>query len=567
MSGDLPSIHDLLAKDSDESSTREKLKSKIQEINQKRKEELVQKKAKIKNIPYIDLSGFAIGPEALKIVSLEDSKRYKIICFLLLEGNVRFGAVNPENAGVQKLVNATAKKIHASEELYAISERSHKLALKLYEHLPKLKRKIKGVKITENELKKFTSNVNNLKDFNKLLENINITDLVSLIIAAGVKLRASDIHIEPRETKLLIRFRIDGVLHDITNLDSEKTKLINSRIKLLSGLKLNVINRPQDGRFTIHLSKEDIDVRVSSLPTDFGETLTLRLLMASIANLKLEELGLNKKYLTLLTKQIKKPSGMIISTGPTGSGKTTTLYAIMNRLNDSETKIITIEDPIEYRLPNISQSQIDIEKGYTFAKGLKSIVRQDPDILMVGEIRDEDTTNIAIQASLTGHLILTTLHTNNALNAPGRLVSLGANPALLAPSLNLIIGQRLVRKLCTRCKKKAAPTSEQKKWLENIIGSWPNDSAITAPDIRKLIFYTAPGCDQCNGFGYWGRIGVFEVLIADKSIKSAVTEKKSAEHQLAELAQNQGMLTMGQDALLKAAESITSLDEIIRVTG
>ena len=448
MANDLPSIEDLLSNEDEGDSPKVRLKAKMEDIELKHREEMVKREAEEKGIPYINLMGFAMGPEALKTIPLEEAKQEKVVCFLLLEGNARFGAVNPEREEAKRVVERVGNTYHVKTDVYAISEHSLAQAIKIYEHLPKEREAVKGIDITDEELSRFTSNINNLSDFNAFLKNVSTTDLVTLLIAAGVKLRASDIHLEPRENKFIVRFRIDGVLHDITDLNDEQARLINSRLKLLSGLKLNVTNRPQDGRFTIYLPKDRIDVRASSLPTDFGETLTLRLLMASIANLKLEDLGLNAESLKVLEKQLKKPAGMIISTGPTGSGKTTTLYAIMNRLNSEEAKIITIEDPIEYRLPSISQSQVDPKRDYTFAKGLKSLVRQDPDRLMVGEIRDGETTEIAIQAALTGHLLLTTLHTNDAPSAPARLLSLGAKPALLAPALNLIIGQWLGRRLC-----------------------------------------------------------------------------------------------------------------------
>ena len=567
MANDLPSIEDLLSNEDEGDSPKVRLKAKMEDIELKHREEMVKREAEEKGIPYINLMGFAMGPEALKTIPLEEAKQEKVVCFLLLEGNARFGAVNPEREETKRVVERVGNTYHVKTDVYAISEHSLAQAIKIYEHLPKEREAVKGIDITDEELSRFTSNINNLSDFNAFLKNVSTTDIVTLLIAAGVKLRASDIHLEPRENKFIVRFRIDGVLHDITDLNDEQARLINSRLKLLSGLKLNVTNRPQDGRFTIYLPKDRIDVRASSLPTDFGETLTLRLLMASIANLKLEDLGLNAESLKVLEKQLKKPAGMIISTGPTGSGKTTTLYAIMNRLNSEEAKIITIEDPIEYRLPSISQSQVDPKRDYTFAKGLKSLVRQDPDILMVGEIRDGETTEIAIQAALTGHLLLTTLHTNDAPSAPARLLSLGAKPALLAPALNIIIGQRLVRRLCENCKKETTLSSEEKEAVEKLIATWPKEAKIKPPSPEKIKFYSAPGCDKCQNFGYWGRVGIFEFILADDDLKNAIISGNSAEHQIRELAKKEGLLTMAHDGLMKVTEGITSVEEVIKAVG
>ena len=567
MANDLPSIEDLLSNEDEGDSPKVRLKAKMEDIELKHREEMVKREAEEKGIPYINLMGFAMGPEALKTIPLEEAKQEKVVCFLLLEGNARFGAVNPEREEAKRVVERVGNTYHVKTDVYAISEHSLAQAIKIYEHLPKEREAVKGIDITDEELSRFTSNINNLSDFNAFLKNVSTTDLVTLLIAAGVKLRASDIHLEPRENKFIVRFRIDGVLHDITDLNDEQARLINSRLKLLSGLKLNVTNRTQDGRFTIYLPKDRIDVRASSLPTDFGETLTLRLLMASIANLKLEDLGLNAESLKVLEKQLKKPAGMIISTGPTGSGKTTTLYAIMNRLNSEEAKIITIEDPIEYRLPSISQSQVDPKRDYTFAKGLKSLVRQDPDILMVGEIRDGETTEIAIQAALTGHLLLTTLHTNDAPSAPARLLSLGAKPALLAPALNIIIGQRLVRRLCENCKKETTLSSEEKEAVEKLIATWPKEAKIKPPSPEKIKFYSAPGCDKCQNFGYWGRVGIFEFILADDDLKNAIISGNSAEHQIRELAKKEGLLTMAHDGLMKVTEGITSVEEVIKAVG
>lgn len=566
MPSNLPSIDDLLS-EAKENSLRAGLTQKIENIELKRKEELTKKTAEARGIPYMNLVGFAIGPEALKTIPIAVSEKNKIICFLLIEGSARFGVVDSDDPKINEIIEKVKKTYHVNTDIYLISEHSLNQALKIYKQLPTPRIKIKGIDIADSELKKFTANVNNLEDFNKLVQKVNTTDLVTLMVAAAVKLRASDIHLEPRESELNIRFRIDGMLHKIADLDKNRGKHIISRIKLLSAIKLNITSRPQDGRFTIRLPDDKIDVRTASLPTNTGETITMRLLTASIAELHLEKLGLNKEAHRIIQKLIEKPDGMIISTGPTGSGKTTTLYAIMNKLNDGDRKIITIEDPIEYSIPNISQSQVDKKKDYTFAKGLENLVRQDPDILMVGEIRDSETAEIAIQASLTGHLILTTLHTNEAAGAPSRMLSLGSKNELFASALNVAIGQRLVRKLCEHCKKEHALTAEESRLIKDMVESWPKNYAMSLPDINTANFYESVGCSECQGFGFWGRIGIFEIFVATEKIKRAILKSKSADHEIRQIAQEEGMITMLQDGLLKATGGITSLKEIIRVTG
>jgi len=327
---------------------------------------------------------------------------------------------------------------------------------------------------------------------------------------------------------------------------------------------MNITDRPQDGRFTIYLEKEKIDVRVSCLPTSYGESVVMRLLLSSSIGLGFEKLGFRKEVLNLLKQQIKRPNGMIITTGPTGSGKTTTLYAILNELNDKETKIITLEDPVEYRLQGINQSQVDKSKNYTFAKGLRSILRQDPDVVMVGEIRDLETSEIAVQAALTGHLVISTLHTNDAAGALPRLLSMGVKPFLLAPSINAVIGQRLVRKICDKCKKEISIPLEQMEKVKKILLEIPVNSMIKI-DLDKLKFYKGEGCEACQGLGYKGRMGIYEVFTIDSDIEKEILSGQLSEYKMKELTKAQGMITMVQDGVLKALEGITSIDEVFRV--
>jgi type II secretory ATPase GspE/PulE/Tfp pilus assembly ATPase PilB-like protein len=386
-------------------------------------------------------------------------------------------------------------------------------------------------------------------------------------MAAAIKARSSDVHIEAEEKDIKIRFRIDGILHDAANIDTKLWPKIVTRVKLVSGLKINISDRPQDGRFTIFLSNEKIDVRVSTLPTAYGESVVMRLLMSSAVGLSFEDLGLRGRAFEILKMEVTKPNGMIITTGPTGSGKTTTLYAILNKLNDSGTKIITIEDPVEYKLEGINQSQIDHSKGYTFAHGLRNILRQDPDIVMVGEIRDLETAEVAINASLTGHLVISTLHTNDASGTIPRLLAMSVKPFLLAPAINAMIGQRLVRRICPNCKQKAELDNQTLSRVMKILSEIPENSGSRISDqaLKKLQFYKGGGCEACQGIGYKGRIGIYEVMMMTKKIEDLILQSHVSEFDMRAISKENGMITMIQDGLLKAADGITTVDEIFRV--
>jgi type II secretory ATPase GspE/PulE/Tfp pilus assembly ATPase PilB-like protein len=378
-------------------------------------------------------------------------------------------------------------------------------------------------------------------------------------------LRASDIHTEAGEKQAKIRFRIDGLLHDIFNeipLDTYRTFV--SRIKLLSEMKLNVRDAAQDGRFTIGLGGKDIEMRVSVIPAEFGETIVMRILDPSATMVGLPDLGLRADNFALVKKQIARPNGLILNTGPTGSGKTTTLYAFLRTMNDPTMKIITLEDPIEYRIEGIEQTQVDNEAGYTFGNGLRAIVRQDPDVILVGEVRDLETADIAMEAALTGHLVLSTLHTNDAVGAVPRLINLGVKAVSIGPALSLVIAQRLVRVLCKDCKKPidtdAAVGEKIKKFLD----------ALPAKVDRSLYanykMYVPVGCEKCNGIGYKGRVGVFEFLEGGSDLETTIL-KEASEVALREVAARQEMVTMQQDGILKVLEGKTTLEEVEGATG
>jgi type II secretory ATPase GspE/PulE/Tfp pilus assembly ATPase PilB-like protein len=375
-------------------------------------------------------------------------------------------------------------------------------------------------------------------------------------MGGAVFLMASDLHLEPKKEFAQLRLRLDGILYEVINFDLKVYKLLLSRLKLMAGLKLNIIDKPQDGRLSIIVDRE-IEVRVSSLPSEYGETIVMRLLDPK-SLLDLEGLGLRKDLLEILEKEIRKPNGMIIVTGPTGSGKTTTLYAILRKIKNPEIKIITLEDPIEYKLEGIVQTQVNPKKGYDFANGLRAIVRQDPDVILVGEIRDLETASIALQAALTGHLVLSTLHTNDAAGTVARLIALGEKPVNIAPALNLAIAQRLVRKVCQNCKKMEAPTEKEREKIEKafeMIGK-------KAPPFDKIP--KAVGCKECNFTGYKGRVGIYEFFLVDEEMESFIL-KAPPISEMRKKAIEKGMVPMYQDGLLKVLERITTIEEVERV--
>ncbi|MDD3032929.1 MAG: GspE/PulE family protein [Candidatus Pacebacteria bacterium] len=416
------------------------------------------------------------------------------------------------------------------------------------------------ITISNEEYVFLKENITHIKNLQNLfLENINgdITYLLKILMLGAILLRGSDIHIEPTEEKTDIRMRLDGMLTSIAEIETQKYPKILSRIKLLSKLKLNVEKEPQDGRFSIKFEDNEIEIRVSSLPSEYGEAIVMRILNPK-SLISLEELGLREDLEESFNREIEKPNGMIIVTGPTGSGKTTTLYAFLKKISRPDNKVITIEDPIEYHLDGITQTQVDEKKGYDFASGLRSIVRQDPDTILVGEIRDTETAQIAIQAALTGHLVLSTLHTNDAIGSIARLESLHENITNIAPATNIIIAQRLIRKVCPKCTTFENITKEELEFFRKELPFVEIKDTFKLPKIH--------GCDFCNNTGYKGRVGIFEALILDAEMKNFLLSS-SSHIGLREKAIEKGMTTIKQDGLIKILKKETTLEEVKRVAG
>jgi type II secretory ATPase GspE/PulE/Tfp pilus assembly ATPase PilB-like protein len=425
--------------------------------------------------------------------------------------------------------------------------------------------KITGeVKVSETLFKEVTNLIQFKAKIEEFLE-ANTTELLGIILGGTVALNASDIHIEPEEEKAKLRVRVDGVLQDVLLVDLKLYRALLSRIKLLSGLKLNVTNRPQDGRFTILMGETVIEIRVSTLPAEKGESIVMRTLNPKNL-IEIEALGLRKDLVEIFNREIQRPNGMIIVTGPTGSGKTTTLYAVLKKINSPEVKIITIEDPIEYRIEGLSQTQVDPPRGYTFANGLKALMRQDPDVILVGEIRDLETSEIALQAALTGHLVFSTLHTNDAAGAVARLVDLGVRPVSISPAINMIVAQRLPRKVCKKCVKFVLPSPKDLQKIKKGLSRVRKEIIPPVFLDKSFKIPQAVGCPACNSTGYRGRVGIYETFLVDDEMERFILTSPSIVA-MRELAIKKGMVLMQQDGLIKVLEGITTLDEIERVAG
>jgi type IV pilus assembly protein PilB len=548
----------------------EDLQQKLSELYREAEERDAQKRAEKLGLPYIDLRKIPISLEAVVLIPEEKARQAKAVAVEKKSNNVALVFYNPKTKEAEELINEL-KLQNLEPKIFIASESSIKEAWRFYEFAPPPKEEITGkIKIGESSLKNLItkiSNLNSLKnEFNQINFNkITTTELFQLILAGALSNSASDIHFEAGEKKSRLRFRIDGVLYDVFDrIPKANYESLITRIKLLSGLKLNVHDEPQDGRFTINISPKEFEVRVSVIPSEFGETVVMRLLDPKSIIVGLENLGLRPDDFSILEKAIKKPNGLILNTGPTGSGKTTTLYAILNKLNSPEIKIITIEDPIEYRIEGIEQTQVDPEAGYTFASGLRSIVRQDPDIILVGEIRDKETAEIALQASLTGHLVLSTLHTNDSIGAIPRLVDLGVKPQTIGPALSLVIAQRLVRRLCNFCKKPKEIDAKLKENIEKFINSLP--PRVNKEAYKNFTVYEAVGCEKCSGIGYKGRIAIFELFVGGPEVEEMIL-KETSWLALKRLADKQQIVTLQQDGILKVLEGITTFDEVESVTG
>jgi len=502
--------------------------------------------AKQLNLDYVDLVSFEINTQALSLISNEQIHRYRVLPIDLKGDRLFVAMTDPTNLfAIDDLHVMTGYNIVP----VVVTESD------LTEAINKYTTSDDAVVEAIERVNDDTENANTqLSESEKEAEDAPIVKLVNLIITEAVRDRASDIFIEPQEKDVRVRYRIDGVLHEVMRSMKHIQAGVTSRIKIMAGLDIAERRLPQDGRFGLVVDKRPIDLRVATLPTIHGEQVILRILEKDQIMMELDDLGFSPDALERFKKSLIKPYGAILITGPTGSGKTTTLYAVLNMINSKEKNLITVEDPIEYRLPGVNQVQINTKTGLSFASALRSILRHDPDIIMIGEIRDRETASIAIESALTGHLVLSTLHTNNAPATLTRLIEMGIEPFLVGSAIDCIVSQRLARRLCMRCRESYQPTfDELVEAGYKIDGSEPT----------KL--YRAYGCRECGNTGYYGRVGLYEVMVMSEGIERLLVEKASVD-EIAELAISEGMKTLREDGLEKVRMGLTSIEELARVT-
>lgn len=544
----------------DPSNKQEKLSKLRESLDNIYSERDVMRNAQNLGLDYVNLYGKPIDTSDLTLISEDDARKYNAGVFIVK--NKEISLATPQLQENQKELIQSFIKQKYTVKLFLCSKLSFEKLLEKYKHSVFIKNVQDDISITEEMSDILSSGVDSLDGLEEKLRRVPTSDFVNIILIAALKNNASDIHFEPQKEFYELRLRLDGILYTFGKFDKDIQRRVESRIKILSGLKLNIDNVPQDGRFSFNYEGRDIDVRVSMLPSNYGYSIVARLLGTGSVELQLNSLGFTGENKLRVEKAVAKHQGMILATGPTGSGKTTTLYTFLNSLNDGATKIITLEDPIEYKLAGISQTQIDEEAGYTFASGLRSILRQDPDVVMVGEIRDKETSSVAVQAALTGHKVLSTLHTNDAVGAVSRFMELEIEGYMIADSVAGIIGQRLIRRLCPRCKKPHKLEEGEQKLIEETISNLPENAKNNLPE--NLEFYTSVGCDKCNNVGYKGRIGVYEVLTMTDGVRQLLVSERPSFVDIRKTAREEGMITMREDAVLKALDGLTDIKEIIR---
>jgi len=546
----------------------EKQKQKLTELRLKEEESLVRMLSDKYGIPYIDMSGAPISNKAVGLVDEKEAREALLGAFDINKKTLRVAIFSPINEKTTALLSNLERKGYKME-LYMTARSQLEVIWERYKDLSFSQTTEKGVldvsKASLPDIAERTKTVGDVKEFidQLLLQKgtHRVSKILEVLIAGAFSLNASDIHTEAQEEAARVRYRLDGVLQDITTIDNNTYRLLLARIKLLSGLKLNIEADTQDGRFSVRISNTELQIRTSLLPSSFGESVVMRLLNPESITVPLPKLGMNVRLLSIVEKEIKKPNGMILTTGPTGSGKTTTLYAFLRSIYNPEIKIITIEDPVEYHIKGVSQTQVDRDTNYTFLSGLRSALRQDPDVIMIGEIRDDETAQIAINAALTGHLVLSTLHTNNAAGAIPRLIDLGVNPKVISSALLVSMAQRLVRRLCDSCKEPYTPEEKERETVMRILGG-ANKKQGESRSFEQL--WRAGGCKTCNNTGYRGRVGVYEAIIVDEKIEPLISENPS-ERELSQAAEPQKILNMAEDGIMKVVDGATSLDELRRV--
>lgn len=549
-------------------STDEKVTRKYEALRRKEEEESVKLLSQKYKLPYIDLFMFPIEVDAIKTLPEEKARTGNLAVFQRTGKILKIGVQHPD----KEETKAALKRLESDRyihELYLISRHSLEHAWEFYKKVPEEYKTAAGViEIAHEYITTLRQEITNLSQIRAKIETTfysRATDALEIILAGAIAVDASDVHLEPQPDTCRIRFRLDGVLMDIINIPLKLYQRILSRIKLISELKLNIHEKAQDGRFTIHDSI-DIEVRTSTLPGPAGENVVLRILNPKTIAVPFEELGMQPWIIAVMEHELVRPNGMILTTGPTGSGKTTTLYAFLRKIHTPDLKIITLEDPIEYRVPGTEQTRVDAKKGYDFANGLRSILRHDPDVILIGEIRDLETAETAMHASMTGHLVLSTLHTNNAAGTIPRLIDLGVRPSIIAPAINVSMAQRLVRKLCAACRQAVKPDKKLIARIEKELSAFPKNVPIPPPDAWTIFRAAEKGCSACNNTGYKGRNGIFEIILIGEEAEHLIL-KEPSEYEIKKMALGQGQINMQQDGLLKILAGITDFEELKRVVG
>ena len=542
----------------------------IYEKNLVDEKKLSQIKSELFKLPVKIFSKTEIVPQnVLNLIPEDTARHYGFIAFNREDNVLDIGMVYPDDTKAQEAVKFIVERLNLKLKVSIIIPSDFKNILKQYQTFAKefndllqdFQKRFSGVQKKKSPFKL----VDLESTAGAVAEEAPIIKLFASILKYAVRARASDIHIEPERNKLRVRFRVDGNLSSSLSLPSSIHQAIITRVKIMTNLKIDETRLPQDGRFFTIIDDKEIDFRVSTFPTALGEKIAIRILDPTSGLKSIHELGLEGKNLEILENEILKPYGMILITGPTGSGKTTTLYAIMQILNQDKVNIVSLEDPVEYTMEGINQSQVLPEIGYTFARGLRHIVRQDPDIIMVGEIRDNETAELATHSALTGHLVLSTLHTNNATGVIPRLMDLGIDPFLIPSSLNLMIAQRLARRLCPDCKERVVASEREQQIIDEVFVSLPKEQREKLSYQRPYYIYKSKGCDTCNKKGYLGRVGIFEILKMTFELEQIILSQPSQEKLLAE-AKRQGMITLQQDGIIKVLEGMISLEEVLSIT-
>lgn len=546
----------------------DKQNKRVDDLRKQEEEELTQTLSTKYGVPYLDLTVTPINIDALRVIGEVETREAQIAVFNDVDRVLSIGALSPTNPKTLEALDKLKQKGYGMQ-LFMVSHSSLNKVWDRYKDLSySFETKSGALDISNEQITDFLSQVHTIPDVQRLIEEVlkmkksyRISRIMEIILAGALATNASDIHLEPEEDYVRLRYRLDGMLTDILEFDLDTFKLLLSRIKLISNLKLN-LSGAQDGRFSIKIGEDEIEIRTSLLPGAYSESIVLRVLNPNSISVPLADLGIHPRLLNVIFHELDKPNGMLLITGPTGSGKTTTLYAFLKKIHTPEIKIITIENPIEYHLPGIVQTQTDEKKNYGFAEGLRSALRQDPDVIMVGEIRDRETAEIAINSALTGHLVFSTLHTNNAAGTFPRLIDLEVNPKIISSAMNLAMAQRLVRKLCPVCKKQVELGEDDKKIIDQILSTVNDQTYLEGVD--KTHYFQSVGCDKCNMTGFKGRIGIHEAIIMDENIENVVRDNPS-EREIQKAAKNQKLLDLTQDGILKVLQGITTLEELKRV--